>query len=121
VADDFDMTEFIERLRVLDAHVAGAARRGLIDAAEQVLGASQERCPVKTGRLTGSATLDDARADAGQVTFGHNTDYAAAVHERRDVHHAQGEAGFLAGALATELPRVNRALGERIEREGLRD
>lgn len=120
MSGNFDMTEFRQRLQVLEAHVAGASRMGLIDAGEQVLGDAQQLAPVNTGALVGSATLDDSKAEGGEVTIGFNVNYAAAVHEREDVHHAQGQSKYLETAVRTGLPRVNQALGQRIAREGLR-
>jgi len=117
---DFDAREFLARCRVLQAQVASAAPAALVDAGEQVLGDAQQLCPVRTGTLMGSATLDDSRAARGEVTIGFNTTYAAAVHERMDVRHGQGQAKFLATAMANDLPRINAVLGRRIGREGLR-
>ncbi|HUX16910.1 MAG TPA: hypothetical protein VMW52_10590 [Phycisphaerae bacterium] len=118
---DFDASEFLANLRILEGHVAGASRQGLLEAGEYVLGEAQKLCPVATGTLVGSATTDDSHADQGEVVIGFNTDYAAAVHERTDVPHGQGQAKFLEDAMKTHLPRVNEIIGQRIEREGLRD
>lgn len=121
MSDVFNSNEFVENLKVLEAHVKGASAKGLIESGEHILGQGQEACPVETGNLKGSATLDDSKADQGEVTIGFNTDYAAAVHERDDVAHDQGEAKFLENAIKRELPRVIEIIGKEIAQQGLRD
>lgn len=120
MSGDFNMTQFLQRLGIVGRQVDTSARAGLVDAGEQVLATGQRLCPVKTGALAGSGTLDDANADRGEVALGFNTGYAAIVHERRDVHHPQGQAGYLAAAIRQELPRINQILGTKIRDEGLR-
>ncbi len=119
MAKQFDMRQFQRRMQVLERQVEGAGRKALRDAAEVVLGEAQQLCPVKTGTLAGSATVDEAASDDRNVQFGFNTDYAAIVHEREDVAHEQGQAKFLQEAIQRTLPRVNDALGKRIKEEGI--
>lgn len=119
MSSNFDMRQFQQRLRVLERQTEGAARKALRDAAEVVLGEAQELCPVETGTLVGSATVDEAASDDRTAVFGFNTDYAAIVHEREDVAHGQGQAKFLQEAIQRTLPRITEALGKRIKEEGI--
>ncbi len=116
----FDMKQFSARLRVLERHTGRAKGRALVDVAEQVIGGAQQRCPVLTGALQASGTVEESDAAGGEVRVGFNTDYAAAVHERTEAAHPQGEARFLTNEIREALPRINRELGERIAREALR-
>ncbi len=123
MAERFDMRQFTERLRQLERQVAGAANRALLDAAEQLVGDAQQLVPVDTGALAASGTVDDSAAGGpgvGQVTFGFNTSYAAAVHERTDVHHDQGQAKYLEAAIVAGLPRITEVLGREIAEHGVR-
>ena len=127
MSETFDMRQFVERLRVLERQVAGAGNEALVQAAEQLVGDAAELCPVEWGTLAGSGTVDDSKVRSappgtvGQVTFGFNTSYAAAVHERTDVHHGQGQAKYLEAAINAGLPRINGIIGREIAASGLKD
>lgn len=118
-AAGFNMAEFSSRLRQLEKRQAGRGRRAMVLAAEQIIGDAAELCPVKTGTLKASGTVDDSHVgkgdgDLGFVRFGFNTAYAAAVHERTELRHEQGQAKFLEAAIVNGLPRINDVVGRQL-------
>ena len=115
----FDATEFLQRMRILEGQVAGASRDALFEAGEFVLAEAQKLCPVDTGALIASATGDDSHLGKGEYEIGFNTPYAAAVHERTEVAHPQGQAKYLETAMKTGLSRVNEILGREIAQRGV--
>lgn len=63
---------------------------------EETLGESAEECPVKTGTLRDSRSLDiDDRPDTLKAKLGYGANYAFWVHERTELHHAVGKSKFL--------------------------
>lgn len=115
----FDVNEFLRGLegpaqeRAIEAGVRAVGQFG-----EHVLGVAQEDCPVETGTLQNSATSQPAKriGDGIEKTIGFNTDYAAAVHERLDVHHSQGNAKYLENAMKTETPKLLPFVGEEMKK-----
>jgi hypothetical protein len=73
-----------------------AAKLGMDRFGEQVIGDSQQLCPIDTGALKASGTTLPAEVKNGTIekVIGHNTNYAAAVHERKS-----GKAASLEGAI----------------------
>ena len=68
--------------------------------AEKIMRASREIVPVSSGRLKGSAVvqLPEINMSGVSIEFGYGgaaSTYAAAVHERLDLHHPVGRAKFL--------------------------
>lgn len=65
-------------------------------------------CPRKSGDLAESWIVQDPVIDGVKVSivFGFNTNYAAAVHERLDVHHPNGQAKFLEKPLTEYTPQL---------------
>lgn len=84
---------------------------------EHVIGDSQEKAPVDTGALKASGTTEPARIDGGRIVkaLGHNLEYAAAVHERLDLHHDQGEAKFLEKAIRENADKLGPFVAGRIK------
>src|SRR4051794_9242208 len=104
----FDTSKIIANLKAQGGKAQGAAARaggkfGLI-----VNGDAQELAPVDTGALKASATDEPAAISGGKITkvIGFNVNYAAAVHERLDVKHAQGEAKYLYTAMKVNQPKM---------------
>ena len=103
-----DIRKFQDRLRQAKGQARKAAGRGLLKFANHVIGESQALTPVDTGALAASGTVGELE-EAGErmsVTIGHNTTYAAAVHERLDVHHPQGQAKYLETAVRNNIPKA---------------
>lgn len=75
--------------------------------AEQMLEQARGLCPVDTGNLASSGRLETT-AEGYEIVF--DAPYAAAVHERLDVSHADGQAKFLEQPVVTESGNVVSAL-----------
>ncbi|MCC6424870.1 MAG: HK97 gp10 family phage protein [Phycisphaerales bacterium] len=93
-----------------------AARRALNLYAQAALTNARQRAPIKTGDLRRSATALPTEGHNGQLTktIGFNMSYAAAVHERLDLHHPEGEAKFLENAI-NQMPDLEQYLLTEIE------
>ena len=103
-----DVKRFQANLRQAQGKARAAAKRGLAKFANHVIGESQALCPVDTGTLAASGTVGDLEESGEKlsITIGHNTTYAAAVHERLDVHHPQGQAKYLETAVRNNVPKA---------------
>jgi hypothetical protein len=90
MAGTVDVNAFIQSLQgEAQPRLIRAATDALDRFSNHVLGEAQKITPVDTGALVGSATAEDAVVADGKIsqTIGFDTDYAAAVHERLDLHH----------------------------------
>ena len=88
------------RLQALAARLPDSAANGLNIIAETTMTDAKDRTPVRYGVLKASGKVADhatARSLKARLSFG--TEYAAAVHERTGVRHANGEAKFLEHAI----------------------
>ena len=113
-----DIRRFNAKLRESREKGRVAAGKGLLKLANHTIGVSQALCPVDTGALQASGTVGELE-DAGEklsVTIGHNTNYAAAVHERLDVHHPQGQAKFLETAIREVMPKAAEFIGNEVKK-----
>jgi hypothetical protein len=92
-----DIKQFLKGLGEARQRAETAAVRAVNKAANHTIGQAQKLAPVDTGALKASGTALPAENNDGQITatIGFNTDYAAAVHERLDLYHKQGQAKFL--------------------------
>lgn len=123
----FDASDFIAGLEgEARRRMIQAAAKASVQFAEHVIGQAQMRCPVSpsnryvsgqrkekiknprftghSGNLKNSATVGEPVMTGNTLTIemGFNADYAAAVHERLDQHHDQGEAKYLERAMRAE-------------------
>lgn len=113
-----DMSGMLEGLGAARQRGLAAATLGVDRFGAHVIGDSQTLAPNKTGALAGGGTIgappeavasvDMAHVEGGQIVklIGHNTNYAAAVHERLDVHHTQGQAKYLETAVRNNAPKM---------------
>ncbi|MGB7157118.1 MAG: hypothetical protein WBD40_03565 [Tepidisphaeraceae bacterium] len=103
-----DISSFLKGLGEARARGIAAARRSVSRFAQHVIGDAQELAPVDTGALKASGTALPAEAKGTEISaqIGFNTNYAAAVHERLDVNHDQGEAKFLETAMRKNTPKM---------------
>lgn len=103
-----NIQDFLNGLRQGGEAQLAAAKQRLEQFAAHVIGDSQQRTPVATGFLQSSGTqlplVDDGRNIF--VPIGHNASYAAAVHERIEIHHEIGEAKFLTNAMSDNAPKM---------------
>jgi hypothetical protein len=96
-----DISKLLAGLAKAKIAKLNAAIRAVDIFGEQVIGDAQQLTPVKTGALQASGTTLPAEVNQGKVTkmIGFNTNYAAAVHERLELHHEIGQAKFLYTAM----------------------
>ena len=118
MAASADISGFMRGLGEGQKKALAAARVGVNKMAAAVIGRSQALAPVKTGALKGSGTQTPAEMHGTSITaeVGHNVDYAAAVHERLDAKHPQGQAKFLETAMNEKAPRFVEIVGAEVKK-----
>lgn len=103
-----DISSFLKGLGEARKRVLEAGRQAVTRAGAHILGQAQVLAPVETGALKASAVAEPATVNGHTITMvlGFNTDYAAAVHERLDLHHAAPtQAKFLETAMRTNTQK----------------
>lgn len=122
MAGSVDISKFLASLKQeVQPRARKAAKKAVRIFAEHVIGEAKELVPYLTGDLSGSATVQEVVDDGTDIyTYvGFNMYYAAAVHERLNVKHPQGQAKYLETALRANAPKfagfiideVNKELG----------
>jgi hypothetical protein len=110
-------SEIQARLKSLVEQHQRAAAAALYQEGLKIMAASVERTPVDTGALRQSANVSPPEGSGSKIhvelTYG--KDYAAAVHEKTEVHHEVGQAKFLESALSDAAGDFQKNLAERIE------
>lgn len=99
--------------------------RGLEKFCAHVLGEAQQLCPVETGALKSSDAQDPPVSTVQEIsiTFGFNTEYAAAVHEVLEskrgnpINHPQGQAKFLETAMQANATLMIQFIEAELARE----
>jgi hypothetical protein len=112
-----DIQELLAGIQRMGAAQMNAARGAAVEFAAHVAGDSAELAPVDEGHLKASATWGELQysSDGFYVLVGHNVDYAAAVHERLDVHHDQGQAKFLETSVRNNTPKFAPFVADRMK------
>ncbi|WP_411141388.1 hypothetical protein [Streptomyces sp. x-80] len=98
------------------AAARSAAARGMLLAAEHVLGASRQRVPIAEGVLerSGAASVDTGRMTSA---VSYDTPYAVRVHEDMHARHAPGRtAKYLESVLPEESGTVQALIAAQIRR-----
>jgi hypothetical protein len=105
---NFDASSFQRGLASATAKKLAAARQGMDEFGEVVIGHAQQLTPVDKGTLQGSGTTEPAESAEGGLTklIGFNTEYAAAVHENLEANHKVGQAKFLEAAMTEDAPKM---------------
>ena len=100
--------------RVAPEDIAGA----MFEEGESIMGKAKADTPVDVGNLRSSARVQTPtiRRDAAEVVLSYGTDYAAAVHEIRDVSHRVGKAKFLESNVNAAASGLVQRLAARIKR-----
>lgn len=113
----FDFSQFLRGVASAQRKQIAAAEKAVAQFAEHVVGGAQELAPVDTGALKASATASDTQLDGDRISaeLGFNTEYAAAVHERLDVHHPQGEAKYLENSLRKNGPKFGPFIAAQVK------
>lgn len=118
----FDTSRFLRALtQTYKPEAQAAAARAVGVFGEAVMGKAQRLAPVDTGTLKGSGVTDDPVIEDGRIRseVGFNTDYAAAVHERLDLHHPQGQAKFLEAPMREMAPKLAGFVQDELRKAGL--
>lgn len=104
----FDISKFLAGLDEGKDRAIKAGEQAVDQYANRVVGKAQKLAPKLTGALAGSGIAEKAQFNGHDIraTVGFNTNYAAAVHERLDVHHENGQAKFLETPMRTEAPKL---------------
>lgn len=113
-----NIAKFLAGLKKSRERAVNAARRAVDLFGEHVIGDSQQLTPIDTGALAASATTLPAEVEGEAITkvIGHNTHYAAAVHERLDQRHKQGQAKFLATAIEKNRKKFEPFVAGRVKK-----
>lgn len=107
-----DLAEFNRTLRRL--LVQGLQEGGLMiwQVGQTILSAASGYAPIEWGTLKASGVSDPKDAGPLNYEIGFNTDYAAAVHERLDLHHDKGQAKYFERAIREDGPEIFRKQAE---------
>lgn len=116
-----DIEKFVNSL---ENEYLPAARRawakGVYTFGNYVIGQAQIICPIDLGNLAASGTVSDVKEQGGiyTVEIGFNTSYAAAVHERLDLHHeSPTQAKYLETPLRASAPKFSGFVIAEIKKE----
>lgn len=112
-----DMKEILSRLRLRRQRDLAVIEKAAGQFASHVVGDAQQITPVKTGFLQSSATFEKPQITEENVVVvvGFNASYAAAVHERLNVHHEPpGQAKFLETAIRNDGPKFVPFIAEKL-------
>ncbi len=102
-----DMTEFNANLAKFVRVAHDEAATFTAQVAESILSQAQRRAPVKTGFLKNSSLRIEVGGSRGlSHEIGFNATYAAAVHERTDLTHTQGQPFYLRDAIVKDGPGI---------------
>lgn len=107
-----DLTEFNRTLAALND--TGLREGGLMiwQVGQGILSAGSGYAPIQWGTLRASGVSDPKDAGPLHYEIGFNTEYAAAVHERLDLHHDQGQAKYFERAIREDGPQLYRKQAE---------
>jgi hypothetical protein len=94
---------------VLSRGITSAMKKELRVDAEMVLAKSVEQCPVETGALRRSATVNGRNSDTTQE-LSYNTPYAHRQHEDLSYNHPVGNAKFLENPVRQYASKVFQLL-----------
>lgn len=103
-----DMSKLIEGCKAAHDKGIEAATVGVSKFAQHVIGDSQQLTPVDEGHLKGSGIALPAEVNGTMIEaeMGHNTNYAAAVHEVLTAKHKEGQAKYLETAMRNNQPKM---------------
>ena len=95
------------------------AKKALVQEATVIMQKSAPQTPVEFGPLRRSATIEETKETRTtyELALGYTQDYAAAVHENLNAHHAAGtHAKFLEIPLMEQAPKISRNVAKRVKR-----
>jgi hypothetical protein len=108
-----DVSKFLSNLKAITPQVMERARKRVGMFGAMVVGNAQQLAPVEYGVLKASGTWSEPVVSGTliEMEIGFNTNYAAAVHERLDVRHDQGQAKYLEIPMKQLAPKFNEFVG----------
>jgi len=110
-----------ERLRELAKEkYPEAIRKALFAEAQVIMAEAVQQTPVETGRLRASAYVKPPEDEHGKVkvALGFGAEYALAVHERVEVHHAEGTGSkFLSRPVDAHRESFAHDVAERVKED----
>jgi len=82
--------------------------KAITDVANDILKDAMIDCPVETGQLRRSGTVENPKTNRASITveIGFHTKYALYVHEDQNAHHTTGKAKFLEDNVNAALPTL---------------
>lgn len=102
-----DLTEFNANLAQFVRVSHDEAARFSVQVSESILSAAQKRAPVLTGFLQNSSLRLDVSGSKGLAhEIGFTAAYAAAVHERSELSHTQGQSHYMLAAINEDGPGI---------------
>lgn len=106
------------RLGVKKAEIVDATMTSLYEESQDVLAEASREVPVDTGRLRASAYGEPPKVDGMKmsVRIGYGTNYALPVHERVEVKHKVGRAGWLRHVLERRASGYAQRIADRVRR-----
>jgi hypothetical protein len=112
-----DISKLLAGFAQAKERARAAALKAINEFGEHVIGDAQQMVPVDTGALAASGTTLPAveKGNTVEKVIGFNTDYAAAVHERLDVHHEQGQAKYLETAVRENASKLSQYVADRVK------
>ena len=94
------------------------AKKALYKEGTVIMQKSVPQTPVEFGPLRRSETIEETKdtKKVYEITMGYTQDYAAAVHENLNAHHAPGtNAKYLEKPLMEQAPKIAKNVAKRIK------
>lgn len=112
----FNLGKVLANIEKAGKEIDKKAAKALTDEGNEILKKSMEQCPVATGTLRRSGTVNNPKTKAGEmsVEIGYHTDYAGPVHENMEASHPVGKAKFLEDPVNEALPTFTANVKKRM-------
>jgi hypothetical protein len=116
----FDLSQVTQRLAQLPDKAYEAVAKALYEEAIAIMAKSQPLCPVDTGllRSTGTVETENSPGPEAVVTLSYGgkgqAPYAVYVHERTDLHHPVGQHHFLSAPFYEATAGMTERLAQTI-------
>ncbi len=109
----------LEALRNIAKRYPALVLRAVTGEAQVIMAEAVRLCPVDSGRLRASQYVKPADDEKPKVLLGFGAEYALAVHERTEVHHANGtQAKFLSAPIDAHRGSFLRDVADRVKADG---
>ena len=104
-----DTAELSEKLKQFAQKSHDEARTLSLQVSHGILSQARRRAPIASGFLKNDSPVDPQEIAGSKglgYEFGFNAEYAAAVHERSELTHSQGQAFYLRDAIVEDGPKI---------------